>query len=605
MSLLAHVSAPVRRRSAPALRPLMMTVAALAVAACGGGGGGSGGGGTTPPVTAQSIAGTVVDGYIAGATVTCRSGGNVIATAISDANGKFAFGLPADQGCDTIESVGGIDVGASSGAGSTATPAPSGVLRSPVPTGSRTVSSLIVSPLTTLVQELVAGGATPEQAQDRVKSALGLPAGVNVLATDPASDVALYRATSVVAQVVEQVTRALAAAGQISTQAGQEALSAAVTKALAGRLSSLDLATLAPAPGALTPDSPLVGLLQDAASNAKGNASVAAALQGLQPASFAVIAAPLVASATQSVAAASSVADVDARNATINEQDRAAALTGSLRDALGRTASAGEAQAALAAVAAAVATAGSSGTDQPVSVTLGGQAAAGAVAGGLSNYALVVGDSVTMLGTGGTTTATLAQFESSNGVTVPGALTSIGFMLERSAIFTQLSAGSELDVPFALEVSDATRHFQAIIERVGLGLDGSGRVTARIRSGVKMRVYAKSSTSETTTPIQVSLAGNGLQIISTTGGTITFRLDRLFEAIVPAAGSSVLGNFAANGVGPGTYEVTLAMGNLRVARPIPAGSPAPQLADLATITLTGTGQSVTGQAFTGKVVVAP
>ncbi len=597
---------PNPRMHSPFLRPLALTAVAFALAACGGGGGGSDPlpppGPGPGPVTAQSISGKVVDGYIAGATVSCRNAGALVAQTTSDASGNFAFNLPAGKSCDTVESIGGIDIGLSPDDPSDDVLAPAGVFSAPVPTGSATVTNRIVSPLTTLVQALVAGGATPDAAQAKVKTSLGLPAALDLLGTDPAGDAALYKANAVVTQVIGQITDALAAASGIDDALGLQALAGAAFDAVAAKLSTLTMAGLTPAPDALTPGSPLFGLVEQAATNAKANAQVAGALQNLNPTTFAALASPLVASATGSVNAATSTNDVIARAREIDDRDRATGVLDALKDLTDNTAA--DPQAVLDQMAAALAAA-DTGSDAPLSVTIGSQTAIATVAGGLSNYARLVDDEVTLHGPSSSTTVTLADFESTAGVDVPQELVRIGFALQKSTVNSQLSS-MPMEAPLALEVSGGTRAFQAIIDRVSLTADGTGKVVASLPTGAKLWVYGKTLTTETTSPLVVTLAGTGLQIVTTTGGTISYSLDRLFEAIgAAAAPGSALDVLAQNRVSDGTYDVTMALGTLRVARSTSASDPAPVLAALRAVTLRAGSQSVTGYSFKGKATVTP
>lgn len=584
-------------------RPIALAVIAMALSACGGGGTDATTAvvpGVVAAVQPQSIAGTVVDGYIAGATINCRKAGILVATTASDSAGRYSFNLASGQSCDTIESVGGVDVGLTPNDTSDDVPGPQGVLRTPVPTGSTSVANLIASPLSTLVAALVDAGSTPAAAQAQVRTSLGLPASADLLGTDPASDASLFKANAVVAQLVEQTADALAAVGGITSAVGRQALAKAASDALAARLSSMNMAALVQVPGALTPSSPLVGLIEQAASNAKANASVAAALQTLNPSTFAALATPLVASATGKVNGATSVADVVARAKTIDDQDRTAAVLGPLSGLVDNTAT--NAQAVLQDIAAALAAADAGGTNQPIALTIGGESASATASGGLSNYALLVDNQIRLICPSSSSTVTLADFESAGGVTIPTEVSCISFALAKSSLNTQLSS-TAIEAPLAVEVSDATRTFQAIIDRVSLTVDVTGNVVATLPAGAKLWVYGKTATTETTSPLLVTLANTGLEIVSSATGTISFSFDRLFEVIGSAAApGSALDILAANRVTNGTYDVTIAIGTLRVAR---NAVPTPALAALRAVTLRAGGQSVTGHSFKGKVTVTP
>ncbi|KAA0211581.1 MAG: hypothetical protein DWB43_14020 [Lautropia sp.] len=595
--------APQPHKPATTARLVALAVATLALAGCGGGGGG---GGTPAPVLPQSISGIVVDGYIAGSTVTCLEAGATVATTTTNASGAFAFSLASGQTCDTVEAAGGIDTGLTPSDPSDDVAAPHGTMRAPVPTGSASVTGLVVSPLSTLVQSLVASGASLDDAQTKVKTALGLPASFDLLKNDPASDAVLFKATSVIGQLIERTVDALAGAGGIGSPAGLAALAGSVTKALAAQLSTLTMAGLTQAPGALTPTSPLFKLLEQAAANAKADPAVAAALQTLNPTTFAALASPIVASATASMSAATSPSDVVDRANAIYDRDRAATILAMLKGLVDNATS--DAQGLLGQVAAALAAADSGGADHPFSITIGSETASAVAAAGVSNYAQLASDEVTLYGQPGQATHKLADFEAGSSVTVAKELTRIAFTLQKSPVNVQLPAGGKLETSLAMQVTDATRTFQMIVDNVELSNDATnpGKVAARLLTGARLWVYGKTATSETTSPVVVALSGGGLQIVSTSAGAISFNFDRLFDAIAPSvAPGSALHTLATNRVSSGTYDVTMAIGALRVARATSPTDSTPVLADLHAVTLRAGGQSVTGHGFKGKVQVVP
>jgi len=593
--------APQPHKPATTARLVALAVATLALAGCGGGGGG---GGTPAPVLPQSISGIVVDGYIAGSTVTCLEAGATVATTTTSASGAFAFSLASGQTCDTVEAAGGIDTGLTPSDPSDDVAAPHGAMRAPVPTGSASVTGLVVSPLSTLVQSLVASGASLDDAQTKVKTALGLPASFDLLKNDPASDAVLFKATSVIGQLIERTVDALAGAGGIGSPAGLAALASSVTKALAAQLSTLTMAGLTQAPGALTPTSPLFKLLEQAAANAKADPAVAAALQTLNPTTFAALASPIVASATASMSAATSPSDVVDRANAIYDRDRAATILAMLKGLVDNATS--DAQGLLGQVAAALAAADSGGADHPFSITIGSETASAVAAAGVSNYAQLASDEVTLYGQPGQVTHKLADFEAGSSVTVAKELTRIAFTLQKSPVNVQVSTTGNLETSIALQVTDATRTFQAIIDSVALKADSSGNVQASLLTGARLWVYGKTATSETTSPVVVALSGGGLQIVSTSAGAISFNLDRLFDAIAPSVTpGSALHTLATNRVSSGTYDVTMVIGALRVARATSPTDSTAMLANLHAVTLRAGSQSVTGHGFKGKVQVVP
>lgn len=612
-----------RRNGGFVLRPFVLAVMTAALVACGGGGGsgggagdgggnggggnggggngggGNGGGGDNgggTPVVVQTIAGTVVDGYVAGATVSCLSSGSVLAVTTSDATGNYAFELDEGEACDTIESQGGIDIGKADDPADDR-PAPTGAMRAPV-TSDESVSGLFVSPLTTLVQQQVAAGATPDEAQANVRNSFGLPASVDLLAADPLADVPLYRATAVVAQLVDQISAGLAAVGGITDAAGRTALADAVYGTVVSQLGSLSMAGLAPALNDLTPASPLFGLVQEAANKAKASDTVGAALQNVNAATFAAIATPLVASATSSMASAESADAGALAGSFLNEQARTATLLATVSDAVSLEAD--DPQAILTEVRTALAEAETTRTDATVSLVIDGQTITGTMPGVLSNYVVLRNDELLLQGPSGTTAVPRETFEWASAF-VPKELSAVGFGLDASAGNAQLS-DTPVEVPLAIEVKDATRTFQAIIDRVAFAADDSNRVHANLPEGAKLYVYGKNASAETTEPLVVTLAGEGLQIVSTDGdGVITYSFDRLFDTISPVAAGGVLETLVQNRVDMGSYDVTIVIGTLRAAY----GNPDPLLAALGTVTLGAGGQSVSGHGIKGKVVVQP
>lgn len=172
----------------------------LLLSACGGS---SSGGGSNSP--APTIKGLAVDGPLAGATVTFTECNNATTTTKSD--GTFTF----PQGCTSspVTITGGID---------TATDLPfTGEIKAPKRT-SNEQNTIVVSPITTLIQASIAAGATPEQATQQIAIALNLT-GKDLLSIDPMKDQAVYAKTVAVQQMVEQIQTVVASLGGSITQA--------------------------------------------------------------------------------------------------------------------------------------------------------------------------------------------------------------------------------------------------------------------------------------------------------------------------------------------------------------------------------------------------
>ncbi|MCD6679514.1 MAG: hypothetical protein LT102_02495 [Burkholderiaceae bacterium] len=570
----------------------------MTLVACGGGGSGDGADTSTP----KSVSGRVVDGYVAGATVQCMQAGTAIATTLSGANGVYAFDLAAGQSCEWIESRGGLDVGVTPTDPADDIPRPNLVLRAPVSAGAASLSNLFVTPASTLVQALVAGGRSVSEAHDLVRANLGVSQATDLLATDPASDLALYRIDAARAQIIEQVSAAIAAAGAIVDDAGFAAASNATIQALAASLAAgTTLTQLEATP--LAPTSPLVALITQATSNAKADATIATRLTGVQPQTLALVSAPLVASAArQALDGASLQAVVDVAG-DIAERGGAATVVGSLVDVLDEVAGAGQAQAILDAMTTAAQSA-AAGTSGNATITVGATSVVVQVPGGASNFLHVGGDTVHLYGpTGGPVDATLAQFGSASGVTVPQNLSKVGLTLAASADFTQLAEARE--VPLAIDIRDATgtRVVQAIVDRVRVSQDAGGVVQATVPAGATATVYGKTASAETVSPLVITLSDTA-KPISTAAGEITIDIDRLFSIIGGVAASgSPLARLAADRISGGTFVVTLVVGDLRIAHATSSADPTPTLGVPYTVQLQSGGQAVVGYGVRGRVLV--
>ena len=590
----------------PILRPVALASLTLVLSACGGGGDSSPPPGPTPTPTTMSVSGYAVDGYVAGATINCLYQGAVVATTTSDGLGKFALNLPAGQSCDTLESIGGIDIGITLNDTSDDLHRPDRVMRAALPAGTPAadLAKVVVSPLSTLVEALVDAGSTPAAAEALVKSSLGIPAGTPLLTTDPAGDAALYKASNVIAQIVEQVAAALAVAGNVTASADRQALADAAIGALADSLAGASLADLSAAPASLGPTSPLVSIVERAAQTAQAEGIGGATLAAVQPATLALLAAPLVASTTNAIASAASVQDVVNQSNEAEDKDRVATVIAAAAPLLDQTA--GDPATVLADMAAAVTAADANGADAPITIAIGGETATATVAGGLSNYALLASDRVTFHTSGAQASATLPVFEGAAGVTVQRAVARMGFGLTQSAAGAQLDA--PVEAPLGLQVTDATRTFKAIFDRVSLSKDSGNKVLMDLPAGARLTVYGKTDSAETTSPLVITLAGEGLNIVRTNASTgeISLDFDKLFAAIgANAAAGTALSALAASRVESGSFEVTVAIGTLRLARATSGSDATPRLAGLHTVSMTNANGSVTGYGMKGKVVVAP
>jgi hypothetical protein len=245
-------------------RLIPAAAAVLLLASCGGGGGGGSPEAGPPPVPTSGVA---VDGYLVGSTVLCDSSGNGLADAGelsvgTNASGVFTFGA----GCTAALVVRG---GASSDTGLPFT----GVLRAGP-------GATVVSPLTTLL----AAGLAPES----LLQSLGLGAGINLLATDPAAgtvgqrpNLPLLKGTLVVQQLMQKTSELFAGLGGSSSTASLQAVYSVVANAFAA-----ELATGGPLVNGDTLDATVVARLVSAAtvsvrSSSTVGSAIPAALGGV------------------------------------------------------------------------------------------------------------------------------------------------------------------------------------------------------------------------------------------------------------------------------------------------------------------------------------
>jgi hypothetical protein len=176
-----------------------------------------------PAEVPRGVQGIAIDGYLVGATVfLVDSNGNKTSTGVlTDSQGRFSVQNP---GGFLIQVEGGTN--AETGLANTM------VLQAPA----ASEGSIVVTPLTTLIQTLVANqGMSAAQAEAAVRTKLGITADVNLLSLDPiaANNLDVQKANVQIAVAITQVTNA-SELGAVMT-----ALSAALTN----NASSFDLNT--------------------------------------------------------------------------------------------------------------------------------------------------------------------------------------------------------------------------------------------------------------------------------------------------------------------------------------------------------------------------
>lgn len=228
---------------------LAMASTAVLLAACGGGGGGGGGvavggGGSAPFVSANQLTGVVVDGYLQGATVFLDMNRDGVRDAgepstSTDLNGRYALDYSGVTG-----SIAGLSVVVTGGVDSDTGFAFTGKLAAPVEAAGK---AQVITPLTTLVDAMVAQGlaADVESAKQKVATALGLT--VEQIAMDPvaaiASNPGIYTTTVALQRSIQMLASANAVNGE-SSHESQERVIHALATAIRSQTSRVDVSQL-------------------------------------------------------------------------------------------------------------------------------------------------------------------------------------------------------------------------------------------------------------------------------------------------------------------------------------------------------------------------
>jgi len=217
------------------LPQLTILTSVLALAACGGSGGSGG---------AKSLGGIAVDGYLQGATVFLDLNRNNTLDAgepstTTDASGRYTLDYSTVTGGIT-----GLPVVITGGIDSDTGFAFTGKLSAPADTAT---SAQVVTPLTTLVDALIAQGlaSNATAAKQMVASALGLT--VDQLATDPVAAIAnnpgIYTTTVALQRAILMLASANARPGE-SVHETQERVIRALATAISSQTSAIDIGQL-------------------------------------------------------------------------------------------------------------------------------------------------------------------------------------------------------------------------------------------------------------------------------------------------------------------------------------------------------------------------
>ena len=220
------------------LSMLAAAASAVLLVACGGGGG------SGPLASPNAITGVAVDGYLQGATVFLDINRNGIADAgepstTTDLSGRYALDYSGVTG-----SITGLPVVVTGGVDSDTGFAFAGKIAAQVESARQ---AQVVTPLTTLVDAMVAQGLTADvtTAKQKVAAALGLT--VDQLSTDPvaaiASNPGIYTTTVALQRSIQMLASANAVSGE-SSHDSQERVIRALATAIRSQSSAVDVSQL-------------------------------------------------------------------------------------------------------------------------------------------------------------------------------------------------------------------------------------------------------------------------------------------------------------------------------------------------------------------------
>ena len=218
---------------------LAVAASATLLAACGGGGGSSG-----VASIANTLTGVAVDGYLQGATVFLDMNRNGIVdpgepSTTTDLSGRYTLDYSGISSAVT-----GLPVVVMGGVDSDTGFAFTGKLAAPVDSAGQ---AQVVTPLTTMVDSMVAQGLALDvaTAKQKVASALGLT--VDQLSTDPVAAIAnnpgIYTTAVALQRSIQMLASANAVSGE-SSHESQERVIRALATAIRSQTSAVDVSQL-------------------------------------------------------------------------------------------------------------------------------------------------------------------------------------------------------------------------------------------------------------------------------------------------------------------------------------------------------------------------
>lgn len=556
-------------------KTLLSMAVALAVTACGGGGGGS------APVTVVTSSGLAVDGYLSGSSVLCDTNNNGVADTgeskvITDA-GAFAFS-PACA--STIVVNGGTNIDTSLQF--------KGLLKAPA-------GSAVATPLTSL---MVSGGLTAEQ----VATALGLPAGTDVSKIDPMSNSALQKKTLAMQQIIQQVADTLGGLAGSNNSDAIQAIYSQVAKAVASTLAASPTTPLVDVNGNVSL-SLVSSIVKKSVENVAASTDTALATAKTGISTFSATSVAELISGAIAIQAQTLVNVSDATlvaqttslqsNPTIsNAAVQIAALLTTATDSSVNLAAAGAALQQLvdtdasnnAAASTAIATAV---TTQAQAASIPAPAISVATWSTPSNYLAIVNDSVTL----NSTTYTLSQFLAGVGPIAKPDTVSFPYALNGTPI---PAGGSQVSVGLEMAETGTTRKLQVILDQANLSV-ANGQLTVTVPAGAKLYAYGQTSSGASANLTLSNDVAN--QLITTSGSNLTFNATNVLNSIVAKVGAQSGSPFANLLNAKGTFTLKVVVSNL----PIQSAT-AGAVKGLA-VSVTGSGQSMTGAGVEGKVTV--
>ena len=509
------------------LRLIPAAAAACVIAACGGGDASAPPGLVPVTPAATPTTGVAVDGYLNGATALCDVNGNGIAdsgeaTVLTGADGRFTF----TSGCTAVVVVsGGIS-------GDTGLPF-KGVLKAPA-------GATVASPLTTLI------AAGMSQAQ--VLSALGLPAGTDLLKTDPAATVNgalvngdLLKKTLAVQQLLQKTTEVFAGLGGASETASLQKIYSEVATSFGILLKgggTLNTGT--------TVDSTLVASLVKSAADRVGqsasvDAAVKTAVAALNAESLGVVTAG---SMKVQAEALLKSADADLTNVTTKQQSSATIATFVKSNASQLTAA-----------------------PTPATVTLGStltsQVAPPVAPPAPTDYLAVAGDALSLVNGSVSKTYTMDQFQSDAGIGVAWPLPST--MLLKVAVSQvgsyTLAANQKLSAAVAISETTASGKAEVLgyIDNVNVAKTAGGLEISVPTTGANSMVYGVSSDGKKKAVIDFGSSVAGVHNTLVTSGVLN---SIVLGNVVNYAINQVSNDFTGIYSLRGKYKVTLVINGL-------------------------------------------